>query len=91
MAGDPAGCAAQEESIAEFAPANRGASRWVSGILIETAAISRFDRIILVWCAESSRWSGLCGAAARKRLDVRARIGRQMPLAEKREVLPISS
>ena len=57
-----------------------------AAILIETGSYSRFDKMILVTCTRSnSRWNAPCGAKARWRSDIRARISRQMPLAEKRK------
>ena len=82
----PAVVRREEESIAEFAAREpRGIAVVEAAILIETGSYKRFDRIILVWCAEEQQVERALRRGGAEEADVRARIGRQMPLAEKRK------
>jgi len=76
----------EEESIAEFAAREpRGIAVVEAAILIETGSYKRFDRIILVWCAEEQQVERALRRDGAEENDVRARISRQMPLDEKRK------
>jgi dephospho-CoA kinase len=55
-----------------------------AAILIETGSYKRFDRIILVTCTEEQQIERAMRRNGAALEDVRARISRQMPLAEKR-------
>jgi dephospho-CoA kinase len=56
-----------------------------AAILIETGSYKRFDRIILVTCREEQQVERAMRREGAQLEDVRARLGRQMPLAEKRK------
>jgi dephospho-CoA kinase len=56
-----------------------------AAILIETGSWKRFDRIILVTCSEEQQVERAMRREGAVMEDVRARLGRQMPLAEKRK------
>jgi dephospho-CoA kinase len=72
--------------IAEFAARKpRGIAVVEAAILIETGSYKRFDRIILVWCAEQQQVERALRRGGAEEGDVRARISRQMPLAQKRK------
>jgi dephospho-CoA kinase len=76
----------EEESIAEFAAREpRGIAVVEAAILIENGSYQRFDRIILVWCAEEQQVERALRRDGAEEGDVRARISRQMPLEEKRK------
>jgi dephospho-CoA kinase len=76
----------EEESIAEFAAREpRGIAVVEAAILIETGSYKRFDRIILVWCAEEQQVERALRREGAEEGGVRARISRQMPLQEKRK------
>ena len=76
----------EEESIAAFAAREpRGIAVVEAAILIETGSYRRFDRIILVWCAEEQQVERALRRGGAEEGDVRARISRQMPLAQKRK------
>ena len=76
----------EEELIAEFAAREpRGIAVVEAAILIETGSYKRFDRIILVWCAEQQQVERALRRGGAEEDDVRARISRQMPLEEKRK------
>jgi dephospho-CoA kinase len=76
----------EEELIAEFAAREpRGIAVVEAAILIETGSYKRFDRIILVWCAEEQQVERALRRGGAEEGGVRARISRQMPLAEKRK------
>jgi dephospho-CoA kinase len=76
----------EEEMIAGFAAREpHGIAVVEAAILIETGGHKRFDKLILVTCSEEQQMERAMrreGAAAE---DVRARLNRQMPLAEKRK------
>jgi dephospho-CoA kinase len=76
----------EEELIAEFAAREpRGIAVVEAAILIETGSYKRFDRIILVWCAVEQQVERALRRGGAEEDDVRARISRQMPLAQKRK------
>jgi dephospho-CoA kinase len=54
-------------------------------ILIETGSYRRFDRLILVVCTEEQQLERAMRREGAMETDVRARLGNQMPLAEKRK------
>ena len=56
-----------------------------AAILIETGSYRRFDRIILVICSEEQQVERALRRDGAEESDVRARLSRQMPLAEKRK------
>jgi dephospho-CoA kinase len=56
-----------------------------AAILIETGSYRRFDKIILVTCAEEQQVERAMRREGARLEDVTARLGRQMPLAEKRK------
>jgi len=97
-AAGPAQCAGASGSgaargglIAEFARArSAGIAVVEAAILIETGSYKRFDRIILVWCAVEQQVERALPRGGAEEGDVRARISRQMPLAQNGS-LPISS
>jgi len=75
----------EEELLAEFAAREpRGVAVVEAAILIETGGYKRFNKIILVTCAEEQQIErAMRRGAARE--DVIARLNRQLPLAEKRK------
>jgi dephospho-CoA kinase len=56
-----------------------------AAILIETGSYLRFDKIILVTCTEEQQIERAMRREGAVEADVRARLSRQMPLAEKRK------
>ncbi len=56
-----------------------------AAILIETGSHRRFDKLILVFCAQEQQIDRALRREGAAEADVRARIGRQMPLEEKRK------
>ena len=56
-----------------------------AAILVETGSYKRFDKLILVTCREDQQLERAMRRNGASEGDVRARIGRQMPLAEKRK------
>ncbi|MBZ5723642.1 MAG: dephospho-CoA kinase [Acidobacteriia bacterium] len=76
----------EEELIAAFALRQpRGIAVVEAAILIETGSYKRFDRIILVACTEEQQVERALRRGGALPSDVRARLSRQMPLAEKRK------
>ncbi len=76
----------EEEMIAAYLAANpHGIAVVEAAILIETGSYKRFDRMILVACSEEQQVERAMRRPGAVEADVRARIGRQMPLAEKRK------
>jgi len=76
----------EEQLIADFARREpRGIAVVEAAILIETGSYKRFDRIILVTCREEQQVERALRRPGSVAADVRARISRQMPLAEKRK------
>ena len=76
----------EEQLAAEFAAREpNGIVVVEAAILIETGSHKRFDRIILVTCAEEQQIERALRRPGAATPDVRARLSRQMPLAEKRK------
>ena len=76
----------EEELVAEFAARSpEGIAVVEAAILIESGSYRRFDRMILVTCTEEQQVERAMRRNGARTEDVRARISRQMPLAEKRK------
>jgi dephospho-CoA kinase len=76
----------ENESVAAFAALHPdGIAVVEAAILIETGSYSRFDKLILVTCTEEQQVERALRRAGALESDIRARISRQMPLAEKRK------
>jgi dephospho-CoA kinase len=76
----------EERLLAEFAARQpHGIAVVEAAILIETGSHRRFDRIILVICEEAQQVERAMRREGASLEDVRARLSRQMPLAEKRK------
>ena len=76
----------EEQLLAEFAARQpHGIAVLEAAILIETGSYRRFDRIILVVCEEGRQIERAMRREGASLEDVRARLSRQMPLAEKRK------
>jgi dephospho-CoA kinase len=76
----------EEEAIARFAEREPyGIAVVEAAILVETGSYQRFDKLILVTCREEQQLERALKRGDASEADVRARIGRQMPLAEKRK------
>ena len=76
----------EEQIVAEFAEREpRGIVVFEAAILVETGSYKRFDKLILVTCTEEQQVERALRRAGSLEADVRARIGRQMPLAGKRK------
>jgi dephospho-CoA kinase len=56
-----------------------------AAILIETGSYRRFDKLILVFCAQGQQMERAMRREGSVEADIRARIGRQMPFEEKRK------
>ena len=82
----PAVIRREEELIAEFAGRQpNGIAVVEAAILIETGSFRRFDRLILVTCTEEQQVERAMHRSGASEEDVRARIARQLPLAEKQK------
>jgi dephospho-CoA kinase len=82
----PAVIRREEELVAEFAARHPdGIAVVEAAILVETGSYKRFDKLILVTCREDQQLERAMRRNGASEGDVRARIGRQMPLAEKRK------
>jgi dephospho-CoA kinase len=82
----PAVIRREEELIAEFAAREpHGIAVVEAAILVETGSYKRFDRLILVTCTEEQQIERARKRRGASENDVRARIGRQMSLPEKRK------
>jgi dephospho-CoA kinase len=76
----------EEQLVAEFAAREpHGIAVLEAAILIETGSYKRLDRIILVVCEEERQVERALRRQGANLADVRARLSRQMPLAEKRK------
>jgi len=76
----------EEEMAAEFARREpKGIVVVEAAILIETGSYKRFQRLILVTCTEDQQVQRAMRRDGAAETDVRARLSRQMPLAEKRK------
>jgi dephospho-CoA kinase len=75
----------EEAQVAEFfARDPHGIAVVEAAILIETGSYHRFDKLILVFCAQELQIERAMRRPGAVEADIRARIGRQMPLEEKR-------
>ncbi len=74
-----------ELADAFFARDPHGITVVEAAILIETGNHRRFDQLILVFCAQEQQIDRALRRKGAAEADVRARIGRQMPLEEKRK------
>lgn len=82
----PAVMRREEQLIAEFAAREpKGIAVVEAAILIETGSYKRFDRLILVTCTEEQQVARAMHRDGVAEAEVRARLSRQMPLAEKRK------
>jgi dephospho-CoA kinase len=76
----------EEELSAEFFARNpHGIAVVEAAILIETGSYRRFDKLILVFCAQEQQIERALRREGSVEADIRARIGRQMLLEEKRK------
>jgi dephospho-CoA kinase len=77
----------REEALASefFAREPHGIAVVEAAILIETGSYRRFDKLILVFCAQGLQIERAMRRPGAVEADIRARIGRQMPLEEKRK------
>ncbi|HWC98460.1 MAG TPA: dephospho-CoA kinase [Candidatus Sulfopaludibacter sp.] len=74
----------EDELIGEFtAREPRGIAVVEAAILIETGSYKRFDKIVLVTCREEQQVERALRRPGAQEADVRARLSRQMALAEK--------
>jgi dephospho-CoA kinase len=67
-----------------FAREPQGIAVVEAAILIETGSYRRFDKLILVFCAQELQIERALRRQGAVEADIRARIGRQMPLEQKR-------
>jgi dephospho-CoA kinase len=82
----PAVIQREDESIAAFGAAHPdGIAVVEAAILIETGSYARFDKLILVTCAEQQQVERALRREGALESDIRARISRQMPLDGKRK------
>ena len=82
----PAVIRREEERVAEFAAREpNGIAVVEAAILIETGSYKRFDKMILVTCDEDRQMERAMRREGAVEADVRARLSRQMPTAEKRK------
>jgi dephospho-CoA kinase len=82
----PAVVRREEELIAGYAAREpHGIAVVEAAILIETGSYKRFDRIILVTCAEQQQIERALRRDGENLADIRARLNRQMPLEGKRK------
>ncbi len=76
----------EDRLVGAFAARNPGGIAVVeAAILIETGSYTRFDKLILVTCTEEQQVERALRREGAQESDIRARISRQMPLAEKRK------
>jgi dephospho-CoA kinase len=82
----PAVIRREEALVAEFfARQPHGIVVMEAAILIETGSYRRFDKLILVFCAQEQQIERAMRRQGAVEADIRARIGQQMPLEEKRK------
>ena len=82
----PAVIQRENQSIAAYGAAHPdGIAVVEAAILIETGSYSRFDKLILVTCAEEQQVARALRREGALEKDIRARISRQMPLAGNRK------
>ena len=76
----------EEQLMAEFAAREpQGIAVVEAAILIENGRYKSFDRLILVTCSEEQQVARAIHRGGLDEAEVRARLSRQMPLAEKRK------
>jgi len=76
----------EEELIANYAAGHPdGIAVVEAAILIETGSYKRFDRVLLVTCAEEQQVERALRRPGVGEADARTRLSRQMPLEEKRK------
>jgi dephospho-CoA kinase len=76
----------EEQLAAEFfARDPHGIAVVEAAILIETGSYRRFDKLILVFCAQEQQIKRALRREGSAEADIRARIERQMPMEEKRK------
>jgi dephospho-CoA kinase len=76
----------EEALVTEFSARQpHGIAVVEAAILIETGSYRRFDQVILVFCAQEQQIARAMRREGAVEADIRARIGRQMPLEEKRK------
>jgi dephospho-CoA kinase len=77
----------REEELVDafFAREPHGIAVVEAAILIETGSYRRYDKLILVFCAQEQQIERALRREGAVEADIRARIGRQMPLEEKRK------
>jgi dephospho-CoA kinase len=76
----------EEQLIAEFAAREpKGIAVVVGAILIETGSYKRFDRLVLVTCPEQQQLDRAMRRDGATEAQVRARLGQQMSLDQKRQ------
>lgn len=76
----------EEQLMAEFAAQQpQGIAVVEAAILIENGRYKNFDRLILVTCSEEQQVARAMHRGGLDEAEVRARLSRQMPLAEKRK------
>jgi dephospho-CoA kinase len=74
----------EAELMAEFARREpEGIAIVEAAILIETGSFKRYDCLIVVSCTEAQQWERALRRPGASEEDVRARLGRQLPLSEK--------
>lgn len=82
----PAVIQLEEQLMAGFAAREpNGIAVVEAAILIETGSYKRFDRLILVTCTEEQQVARAMHRDGLQEAEVRARLSRQMPLAEKQK------
>ena len=76
----------EDQLMAEFAVGEpQGIAVVEAAILIENGRYKSFDRLILVTCSEEQQVARAIHRGGLDEAEVRARLSRQMPLAEKRK------
>ena len=76
----------EEQLIAAFAVREpKGIAVVVGAILIETGSYKRFDRLVLVTCSEQQQLDRAMRRDGATEAEVRARLGQQMSLDQKRQ------
>lgn len=82
----PAVLRREDELAAQFFSRDPGGIAVLeAAILIETGSYKRYDKLILVFCSEEQQLERALRREGAVEADVRARIARQMPLADKRK------
>jgi dephospho-CoA kinase len=82
----PAVIRQEEEQVAAFATREpHGIAVVEAAILIETGSYRRFDKLILVTCADDQKVERALRRPSAVESDIRARLTRQMPDSEKRK------